>query len=562
MKYLGLPSAITLVLLTTTTATAYWGVGKHEVGEFAQAMRNLVCSPVSSETCRNIFATSDAARKAAIAKARNSGAVAQAAGTTSSPDVPAWFAAELAAMNDAGGPASTGSINLASLSGSGTASGAGMPAALDGAHALSLLSTSGAGDTATSPKRVVKDKLRVRARQPQTTAATAAGDVDGIRLTEAEQLRIKVIGHADLSDTYGVNADRTISFPAIGRLSIADMTLSQLEQTLTDKISNMTNTQTYVTAEIVRYRPVFMSGYVMSPGEVAWKPGMTVQQAIALAGGLFRMTTTAGPIQHTDQLTTEQLHAKRALTDLKFTLAKLAGLQAEKEGAETVVDSDRLIDLVGKEEAKSLLDAQRDFLRRRQSDVRAQVNALQLEKEAIGVETASLRTQLDLVNVQLDMAREILQGVNQLKKKNYVSNVRLLDAKRDVTTLQAQVSSIGVSMASLRRRELEINRQIVTAKQTRGNTVDEAIEQLQHQLAQQEIDYEGAQKAIAALSGGRNAVADVDDKSLSYEVTRKRNGLTVKQLVHEWTELKSGDVLVVHNEPASASSTIRQSMVD
>jgi polysaccharide export outer membrane protein len=40
-----------------------------------------------------------------------------------------------------------------------------------------------------------------------------------------------------------------------------------------------------VTVEIDRYRPIFVMGEVGEPGQYSYVPGMTVQKAIAAAGG-------------------------------------------------------------------------------------------------------------------------------------------------------------------------------------------------------------------------------------------------------------------------------------
>ena len=75
-------------------------------------------------------------------------------------------------------------------------------------------------------------------------------------LATADQLQIKVIGHRGLSGAYIVSANQTISFPSIGHLNIANKSLSDLEQILAEKVSEMTGSRSYVTVEILKYRPI------------------------------------------------------------------------------------------------------------------------------------------------------------------------------------------------------------------------------------------------------------------------------------------------------------------
>ena len=46
-----------------------------------------------------------------------------------------------------------------------------------------------------------------------------------------------------------------------------------------------------VSIEIAKFRPFYITGDVQHPGEYAYRPGLTVLQALSLAGGYYRDTT-------------------------------------------------------------------------------------------------------------------------------------------------------------------------------------------------------------------------------------------------------------------------------
>jgi len=62
-------------------------------------------------------------------------------------------------------------------------------------------------------------------------------------------------------------------------------TLPQLEGAIAARLKQGYVRDPDVTIEIDRYRPVFVMGEVGRPGQYAYVPGMTAQNAVAIAGG-------------------------------------------------------------------------------------------------------------------------------------------------------------------------------------------------------------------------------------------------------------------------------------
>lgn len=105
------------------------------------------------------------------------------------------------------------------------------------------------------------------------------------RLDSGDRLRITVFEQTGLTGVYAVDQAGYISFPLVGGVPARGRTLQELERTLAQKLKQGFLRDPDVTIEIDRYRSVYIMGEVGQAGQYAYVPGMTVQNAIAIAGG-------------------------------------------------------------------------------------------------------------------------------------------------------------------------------------------------------------------------------------------------------------------------------------
>jgi len=100
---------------------------------------------------------------------------------------------------------------------------------------------------------------------------------DGVRITVFEQ--------NELTNTYSVDKAGYIAFPLVGSVQARGRTTKQIEGEIAAKLRNGFLRDPDVSVEIERYRPIFVMGEVGTAGQYVYVPGMTVQNAIAIAGG-------------------------------------------------------------------------------------------------------------------------------------------------------------------------------------------------------------------------------------------------------------------------------------
>jgi len=105
------------------------------------------------------------------------------------------------------------------------------------------------------------------------------------RVDSGDRLRITVFDQKDLSTTYSVDQAGYISFPLVGAVPARGRTLQELEGQLAAKLRQGYLRDPDVSIEVDRYRSIFVMGEVGQPGQYTYVPGMTIQNAIAVAGG-------------------------------------------------------------------------------------------------------------------------------------------------------------------------------------------------------------------------------------------------------------------------------------
>jgi len=105
------------------------------------------------------------------------------------------------------------------------------------------------------------------------------------RLDSGDRLRISVFEQTGLTNTYTVDQAGYIAFPLIGQVAARGQTMPQLEAAIASRLKQGYLRDPDVTIEVDRYRPVFVMGEVGRPGQYSYVPGMTAQNAIAIAGG-------------------------------------------------------------------------------------------------------------------------------------------------------------------------------------------------------------------------------------------------------------------------------------
>ena len=114
----------------------------------------------------------------------------------------------------------------------------------------------------------------------------AVASTDGPYLLDTgDRLRIFVYGQPNLSRLYIVDHDGRITVPLIGGVKARGQTTSALESTIRSRLGAQFVKDPQVTVDIQQNRPFFILGEVRSAGQYPYVSGMTIETAVAIAGG-------------------------------------------------------------------------------------------------------------------------------------------------------------------------------------------------------------------------------------------------------------------------------------
>lgn len=116
--------------------------------------------------------------------------------------------------------------------------------------------------------------------QPGTAAYTPIE----YKLAAGDDVRISVFGEDRFTNEYQVSTDGNISFPLIGSVEADGLSEGELRRSIEAALGNGFLNNPRVAVEVINYRPFFIMGEVNNAGKFEYSDGITVFQAVALAG--------------------------------------------------------------------------------------------------------------------------------------------------------------------------------------------------------------------------------------------------------------------------------------
>lgn len=120
---------------------------------------------------------------------------------------------------------------------------------------------------------------------PSAPQAIQGAAVSEYVLGIGDRIRLTVFGEAELSGDYEVNSTGVVSMPLIGDVPAAGQPTRHFEEAVRRRLSDGYLRDPRVSAQVINYRPFFILGEVAKPGSYPFVNGMTVVNAVALAGG-------------------------------------------------------------------------------------------------------------------------------------------------------------------------------------------------------------------------------------------------------------------------------------
>jgi polysaccharide export outer membrane protein len=100
-----------------------------------------------------------------------------------------------------------------------------------------------------------------------------------------DQVRVQVYNEPNATGVYTIDGGGYVSVPLAGRVRAAGLTPAELERAITKHVDGNILKDPHVNVQVATYGPIYIRGEVKQPGQFPYAPGLTIGDAVALAGG-------------------------------------------------------------------------------------------------------------------------------------------------------------------------------------------------------------------------------------------------------------------------------------
>lgn len=146
------------------------------------------------------------------------------------------------------------------------------------------------------------------------SVAEEAQSASSYTLNTGDHVQVTVFEEPDLNVSAVLDDTGAISYPLLGELKVRGLTLRQLEARITEGLRGRFLISPRVNVAMVEYRPFFMRGEVSSPGGFPFKPGLTVEKAVSMAGGFTSRASKSKFYIISDDSSDDNAEARRSAT--------------------------------------------------------------------------------------------------------------------------------------------------------------------------------------------------------------------------------------------------------
>ncbi|WP_243978739.1 polysaccharide biosynthesis/export family protein [Vibrio natriegens] len=128
-----------------------------------------------------------------------------------------------------------------------------------------------------------------------STFATATTNEQDYLLDTGDIISIQVYGEEDLSIlNIQITSDGYFDYPYLGRIKAIQKTPKQIKDEIETGLKGDYLIDPKVMVTINNFRLFYVNGEVRKPGGFEYRPGLTIEKAIALAGGLTDRASRKG----------------------------------------------------------------------------------------------------------------------------------------------------------------------------------------------------------------------------------------------------------------------------
>jgi protein involved in polysaccharide export with SLBB domain len=355
-----------------------------------------------------------------------------------------------------------------------------------------------------------------------------------------------------LNGEFVVGADGHLSLPLIGDLSVSGFTTGELAAAISEHLKSKIGLSTTPTAsaQIVKYRPFYITGAVQRPGKYDYVPSLTVIQAVSIAEGVMRARDTE---RVEKEIIAGSGEAQLLEGERIGLLAKQSRLNAEIDGRPEINYSEDLIKNNFLPSVKLAMQQETSLFKGRRNAIEAQLATINQAKNVLRSQLSSLEAKDGNLSRQLLLTRKDLSTVNELATKGMVIAQRQLSAEQNVAALES--NKLDIELATLKAQQdlSQAERDIVTLTTKFKTDALTEITEVRSRLEANRKKIDTANNLTKEAtrfsdSGGSSE----NDRVITYGIIRASSGKSLP--ADTMTRLEPGDVLQVKIQSKGQSS--------
>lgn len=385
---------------------------------------------------------------------------------------------------------------------------------------------------------------------------TAVSAQEAYRLNTGDRVSMKVVAwdrieldfreYDALSGEYVIGPDGAVMFPMLGAVPAVGKGAAELADEISSSLQSRLGlvAKPSTTISIVSYRPVYLLGAVEQPGFYSYSPGLTVQQALALAGG----TSTLLDAQ-TDGLSAV-IRSSGTLRSVSIQLARMrvtaARLRAEKAGESEIALPDDLVHPDGPSAIEAIVAHETTLLQSRRDAQRRALDAIEDSKKILETEITALDTKREGQLRQIALLEEQIANLQSLVESGLARSPTLAALQRQFIDLENRQLDTDTAVFRAQQSISELARDRISIE---ANRQLEVLRELQR--AEAEVDQLDVRRDTNTqlLAGAEAMLASEGEVSplvrLTYTITRETEAGRTKIAADLGTRLQPADVLEV-----------------
>jgi len=319
---------------------------------------------------------------------------------------------------------------------------------------------------------------------PAVAAEYLLGPQDKVRLKvyEWRASRDVIFEWTALNDDFVVGADGTLFLPFVGQIRAQGTAPGDLARAIGDRLMQHMGLgrQPDVAVEIVQYRPFYIVGYVTQSGEFPYRPGLTVLQALGIAGGL-RTREDEIPRLEREVIAGQGDVGLLALSSVSL-LARKARLEAELAGSDDIAFPTELKNRASNATVAVAMEQERRIFAVRKEAMTTQLRSLHELRDFLEKELDSLQQQLTFRDKQIELIQKELAGVSALVQKGLAVAPRELNLEGTVAQMQGDRLAAETSLLRVRQEMSKTDIEILNLNNQQANEIAAALRETQSQL--------------------------------------------------------------------------------